>query len=323
MITLGAVVAGYFLDGLIGDPPGLPHPVRGIGWLIARLEPPLRRTGRGPRAELAQGLLLTLLVVGISAGLAWLLVWGASRVHPWLGAGVTAVGVAVLLARRSLAQEAGWAVWRPLAAGDLPGARQAVSRVVGRDTAHLDAAGVARAAVETLAENASDGVVAPLLFALLGGLPGIAAYKAINTLDSMIGHKDSRYLYFGRAAAQIDDLANWLPARLTCLGIVVGAALLRRSGAAAWHSALAGAPRHPSPNAGWPEAAMAGALGIQLGGVNYYDGESHAGPVFNPGARPAGAADIPPALELMAFSAHLSLVLAGAIRALLVALPPL
>lgn len=308
------VLAGYLLDGLIGDPPWLPHPVRGIGRLIAAGERRLNRGG--PRARLLAGALLTAAVVGLAATAAGLLVASARRVHPRLGDAVTAGGVAVLLARRSLAHEAGRAVHRPLAAGDLPGARRAVSRVVGRDTDRLDAAGVARAAVETLAENASDGVAAPLLYALAGGLPGIAAYKAVNTLDSMIGHRDERYLYFGRAAARLDDAANWLPARVTTLALAAAAGLSGGAAGAAWRAARADGPRHKSPNAGWPEAAMAGALGIRLGGLNHYDGEPSPGPVLNPGGRPPRPADIPAAVGLVNLASHLVLAAGALIRSL-------
>lgn len=301
-----AVVVGYLIDGLLGDPRWLPHPVRAMGWLIAGGDRLLNRGGAARR--LLAGALLTALVVGASAAVAWALAAAAQRVHPWLGAAVTALGVGVLLARRSLAEEAGTDVYVPLAAGDLPAARLAVSRVVGRDTAHLDESEVSRAAVETVAENASDGVVAPLLFAFAAGLPGIAAYKAVNTLDSMIGHADDRYLYFGRVAARLDDLANWLPARLTLLALVAAAALAGRDACGAWRAALGGGGRHKSPNAGWPEAAMAGALGVRLGGLNYYDGEPSHGPRFNPSGRPPGPADILAATRLMHLACHLVLI---------------
>lgn len=305
------VLLGYLLDGMLGDPPGLPHPVRGIGWLIDRGE---RLFNRGSdRARLLAGAGLTVAVVAIAAAVAWVLVALAGSLHPLLGHAVTALGTGVLLARRSLADEAGVAVHRPLALGDLPAARAAVSRVVGRDTAGLSESEVARAAVETLAESATDGVAAPLLFALAGGLPAIAAYKAINTLDSMIGHRDDRYLWFGRFAARLDDLANWIPARITFLAFLAAAALTGRSAAEAWRTARADAGRHASPNAGWPEAAMAGALSIRLGGLNHYDGEPHQGPVFHPSGRPPGHADILAAVALVNLTAHIVLITGVAI----------
>ncbi|HEY3366329.1 MAG TPA: adenosylcobinamide-phosphate synthase CbiB [Symbiobacteriaceae bacterium] len=309
-----SILVGYLLDGLIGDPPWLPHPVRGIGWMIGFGE---RWLNRGSAfARLMKGALLTVFVVGSSGGIAWGLVFAATWLHPLAGGVVTALGTAVLLARRSLAAEAGHAVHRPLRAGDLPAARRAVSRVVGRDTADLDESGVARAAVETLAENASDGVVAPLLFALAGGLPAIAAYKAINTLDSMIGHRNERYEYFGRFAARLDDVANWLPARATLLALVAAAWVTGRDGTAGWRAARQDGGKHASPNAGWPEAAMAGALGVRLGGLNYYDGEPHQGPVFNSGGRAPGSADIAAAVSLMQSACHLTLAAGVAARLL-------
>lgn len=308
------VVAGYLLDGLIGDPRWLPHPVRGIGWLISQGEHRLNRGG--PVARLLAGGVLTCSVVGVTALVAWGTVIGAGLIHPLVDDVVTVIGVGLLLARRSLAEEAGRAVCRPLLAGDLPAARRAVSWVVGRDTDGLDERGVARASIETLAENLSDGIVAPLLFALVGGLPGIALYKAINTLDSMIGHRDSRFLYFGRAAARLDDAANWLPARITLLALVAAAALLGRDASGAWRAALADGGAHASPNAGWPEAAMAGALSIRLGGLNYYDGQPAFGPVLNPEGRLPETTDIPGALALMQAASHLVLVAGVFLRAL-------
>ncbi len=310
MNTAIPIVAGYLLDGLLGDPAWLPHPVRGIGWCIAAGERWLNRGG--PAARLVAGGGLALAVVGISTGAAWAAVAAARLLHPWLGEAVTALGVAVLLARRSLAEEAGYAVHRPLVTGDLPAARRAVARVVGRDTEDLDTSQVARAAVETVAENASDGVVAPLLFALAAGLPGIAAYKAINTLDSMIGHRDERYQYFGRVAARLDDLANWLPARVTLAALVAAAFLSGRNAAGAARAALADGHRHKSPNAGWPEAAMAGALGVRLGGLNHYDGEPTASPLLNAGGRLVQPPDLLAATDLMQLACHLVLV-AGAL----------
>lgn len=316
MSTLLTMVAGYLLDGLIGDPPGWPHPVRAIGGLIAAGE---RRLNLGTPAErLLRGGLLTAVVMLVTGLAAWVLVVVPTLVHPNLGFVVSALGVAVLLARRSLAQEAGDAVYEPLAKGDLEGARLAVSRVVGRDTAHLDESEVVRAAVETIAESASDGVVAPLFYGLLFGLPGIAIYKAVNTLDSMIGHRDERYEYFGRIAARVDDLANWLPARLTMLAIVAAAALQRREAAAGLRVAWGEARFHASPNAGWPEAAMAGAMGLRLGGVNHYDGEPHAGAVFHTGGQPPAAAHLPETVSLMNLACHI-LLLTGALLRLALA----
>lgn len=310
------VGAAYLVDGWVGDPPRWPHPVRWIGALVAALERLARPRARGPRAELAVGAALTAATVATSAGAAWAVLRVAGAIHPLLADGVTGLGMAALLARRSLA-DAVRSVWVPLHAGDLNLARAAVGQIVGRDTDRLDTGEVARAAIESVAENTSDGVIAPLFYALIGGLPLLVAYKAVNTLDSMIGYRNDRYLYFGRAAARLDDAANWVPARLAALALAAAAALLHRRGARAWRAALADAPRHPSPNAGWPEAAMAGALGVRLGGTNFYgDVPSHR-PVLHGTGRPPAAADLPAAVRLMQTACHLFL-LAGLVVSALV-----
>ncbi|MCE8013111.1 adenosylcobinamide-phosphate synthase CbiB [Billgrantia desiderata] len=268
-LLLGAIA----LDLLIGDPPWLPHPVVAMGRLIEVLE---RRWNHGsPRARRCKGFLLTGCVVALVYALAWsglaLLAW----LHPWLGRIGELLLLASALAIKGL-RDAAFAVADPLVKGDLAGARRAVAMIVGRDTDTLDEAGVTRATVETVAENTVDGITAPLFWALLGGAPLALAYKAVNTLDSMVGHRSERYADFGYASARLDDLANWVPARLTALSMWLAALALP---GARWQGvrrqrALAGtwreAPGHPSPNAGWPEAMMAYLLGVQLGGTNTY-----------------------------------------------------
>jgi adenosylcobinamide-phosphate synthase len=186
------------------------------------------------------------------------------------------------------------AVARPLMSGDLPAARQAVAMIVGRDPSRLDAAGIARAATESLAENTSDGIVAPLFWGAIFGLPGIAAYKAINTLDSMIGHRTPRHEAFGWAAARIDDVANLIPARLTGLLFAIVSVRPRLALATMWRDAH----HHRSPNAGWPEAAMAGALGVRLSGPRIYEGQLSQEPWLNGEAPDPSAADLNRALAL-------------------------
>ena len=180
------------------------------------------------------------------------------------------------LATRSLLNEA-LAVGRCLANGDLESARVQVARIVGRDTMNLDDSEVTRATIETLAESASDGIVAPMLYLAIGGVPAALSYKAINTLDSMIGHRDKRYEFFGKVAARLDDVANFIPARLTALLIVLASWTLRLDWRAAWRIRLLDGWKHESPNAGQSEAAMAGALGVRLGGTNFYQGERNYG----------------------------------------------
>ncbi|MCG6659289.1 cobalamin biosynthesis protein CobD [Halomonas campisalis] len=270
LALLGLVSAAILLDLLIGDPRCLPHPVVGMGRLIAVLE---RAWNHGsPRARRLKGLLLTALVVAGVFLLAWLVLRGLAWIHPALALVAELWLLATTLAIKGL-RDAALAVAVPLARGDLTEARLALGQVVGRDTATLDEAEITRGAVESVAENSVDGITAPLFWALLGGAPLALAYKAVNTLDSMVGYRNARYADFGYASARLDDLANWLPARLTALAMWLGALALpaaRCRGALA--SVVREVPRHASPNSGWPEAMMARLLGVRLGGTNHYAG---------------------------------------------------
>ncbi|MCJ8139027.1 adenosylcobinamide-phosphate synthase CbiB [Falsirhodobacter halotolerans] len=284
----GALLLALLIEGAFGWPARLHarigHPVTWIGALIAALD---RRWNRG-RARRVKGLAAALVVIGVAAGMAAVV----SALLPDGAVGVVLSGVlaAPLVATRSLHDHVA-AVARPLAAGDMDEARRAVSMIVGRDPARLDAPAIARAATESLAENTSDGIIAPLFWGLIFGLPGIAAYKAINTLDSMIGHRTPRHEAFGWAAARIDDAANLIPARLT-------GALFAVAGGGGWRAMWADARRHRSPNAGWPEAAMAGALGIRLSGPRIYDGAISPEPWLNATGRDPAPADLFRALAL-------------------------
>lgn len=263
MSFAAAMLIAMALDALIGWPDALfrriGHPVTWLGALISGLERVLN-TGSARRLK---GVATALAVIGAATGVAGLAVWALPT--GWPGVVLTGVLAWPLVAIRSMHDHVA-AVARPLGAGDLDGARNAVAMIVGRDPSRLDTAGVARAATESLAENTSDGIVAPLFWGVVAGLPGIAAYKAINTLDSMIGHKNDRYLHFGWASARIDDLVNLVPARLTGLLFALVSARPREALACM----AADARHHRSPNAGWPEAAMAGALGIRLSGPRVY-----------------------------------------------------
>lgn len=271
-LTLVVLLVGaILLDLVLGDPRGLPHPVVAMGRLIGALE---RRWNRGsPRARRLKGFFLTGSVVMLVYAVVWSVLAALAWLHPWLGLAGELLLLASALAIKGL-REAALAVATPLAQGNLGEARRAVSMIVGRDTEALDEAGITRATVETVAENSVDGITAPLFWALLGGAPLALAYKAVNTLDSMVGYRNERYADFGYASARLDDLANWVPARLTALAMWLAAHLIP---GARTHGALAGtwrdAPGHPSPNAGWPEAMMAHLLGVQLGGVNRYGGQ--------------------------------------------------
>lgn len=275
----------YALDWLIGDPEWAPHPVRWMGRLIQGGENSLRRFFRTPSAEFIGGLSLSLLVVGAFGLGSWLLLGWLGGWNQTLAFVVALYFAVTTLATRSLLDEAR-AVRRLLLNSDLLAARRQVARIVGRDTQALDEPEVTRAVIETLAESASDGVVAPLFYLAIGGVPAALAYKAVNTLDSMIGHRDERYEFFGKFAARLDDAANFIPARLTALLFVLTAWALRLDWRGAWRVLWRDSAKHKSPNAGRPEAAMAGALGVQLGGTNFYDGEPHYGPHLGNAERP-------------------------------------
>ena len=272
------VLAAAGLEAAVGYPPGLhrraPHPVVWVGTAISAFERAWNRPKRPAAARRALGIATVLLTAGAAGAVGW--------VVGLIPAPMGVVAVAVLgssgLAQRSLYQHVA-AVLRLLEAGDLDGARAAVGMIVGRDVAALDEAGVAAAALESLAESFNDGVAAPLFWFVLAGLPGLFAYKAVNTADSLIGHREPRWRDFGWAAARADDVMNLLPAR------IAGAAVAL-AGKGGWGVMWRDAPKHPSPNAGWPEAAMAGALGVRLGGVAAYDGVAHLRPVLGDGRTP-------------------------------------
>jgi adenosylcobinamide-phosphate synthase len=257
------IAIALLLDLVFGDPRWLPHPVRIIGRLIAALEERARRAI--PDARLAGS--LTALAVILTATLATgAIIWVAGWVHPRLGDAVSILLLYTTLAARDLADHSK-GVYRALARFDLAEARRLVSWLVGRDTERLTEPEVVRAAVESVAENTVDGIIAPLFFAALGGPIAAMTYKAASTLDSMIGYRNERYIDFGRTAAEIDDGANWLPARLAVPIITAAAALTGQQASAAWRIARRDGRKHMSPNAGIAEAAFAGALGIRLGGV--------------------------------------------------------
>lgn len=265
--------AAYLVDQLAGDPEWFPHPVRLIGAAISRGESQLRRPGQSHTFELLSGAGLTIAIVGSSYGITANLIRSAYRRSQILGNTVELLLAWTCLAARNLEQEA-TAVTGALQTGDVVLARSRLSRIVGRDTETLDSHGISRAVIETVAESASDGIIAPLFYMALGGVPLAMAYKAINTLDSMIGHTDSQYFYFGKAAARLDDVANYLPSRLSALSIVAAAKLSNQADPhAVWSVWQRDGSKHKSPNAGQPESAMAGALRVALGGDNTYAGE--------------------------------------------------
>jgi adenosylcobinamide-phosphate synthase len=311
-----ALVLGFLLDQLLGDPPGWPHPVRWLGRLILLLEPPLRRLF----PERLGGIILLLLVAGTAGGMTWGALALAGLCHPWARIAVSALLIYYGLAARSLERETR-AVLEACIKGDWIEARRRLGGIVGRDTHDLPSTEIYRACVETVAENTTDGVVAPLLYAALLGPVGLWVFKAVSTLDSMVGYRSPRYLRFGWASARADDLLNLLPARLTFLLLSFAASLTEHRGWQALRIGWRDGRKHPSPNAAWAEAAMAGALGVQLGGPATYQGmPSEKARLGDPDA-PLTVETVRQAIRLMLVTAWLALALLAAIALGLSGLP--
>ena len=312
-----AVLCGFLIDCLLGDPEKMLHPVVVMGKAISRLEKWLRRhLPQTPKGERIGGIILAVtLPLGtllISGGLCWLFWW----IHPLLGLALQAFWCWQALAMRCLAKESR-NVYRYLKNEGLPAARKAVARIVGRDTAELSEQGVTKAAVETVAENFSDGVLAPMIYMLIGGAPLALTYKAINTMDSMVGYKNEKYLYFGRAAAKLDDAANYLPSRLSALLLIAASFFCRENGKNAWKIWRRDRRNHASPNSAQTEAVMAGALSVQLAGPAWYFGEYYDKPTIGDPLRPVEPGDILRADRMLYWGGFLSLILLCGIRALI------
>lgn len=314
MFSAVILLLALAVDAFLGDPPTWPHLVRFMGRAVERAEERLRAVLPG-WLELA-GFFLVLLVAGGSALAAWVLLALAQVIWQplaWL--------LALALSWQCLAAGQLWrearAVARPLEAGDLALARRRLAMIVGRDTASLDEAGLRRALIETMAENLNDGVIAPLFYLTLLGPVGAVTYKAINTLDSMVGYKNQRYAQFGKCAARLDDAAGWLPARLSAWLLVAAARLAGLDAAGAWRALRRDHAAHSSPNAGWPEAACAGALGIRLGGPSHYGGQLKEKPWLNQEGRQPSPVDVAGCLRLLVMACGLAGLLALAAAALL------
>ena len=295
MIFVIYILLALVLDYLIGDPRRLPHPVKLIGWLAIKLEAPMRRRVASPKTA---GTLTAAMVVAATALSSWLCLAAAGRVAPWLGHGVAVLMLYTTFAARDLARHAR-AVMAALTRGDVARARRAVARIVGRDTEPLDADGIVRATVESVAENTIDGVIAPLFFAFLGGPVAAMAYKAVSTLDSTFGYRNERYLQFGWASARLDDAANFIPARLGVGCLALAAWALKEKPLNSLHCTWRDGNRHASPNAGYAEAAMAGALGIRLGGPVFRQGHLDDMPRFGDATEPLATGHIDRACRLM------------------------
>ena len=315
--SLFALCIGFCIDLLIGDPHGLPHPVAAIGHLISLLERLFRRLfPKTPGGERAAGACIWILTALIAAALPALLLWGCARVSVWLRLAVESVMCGQILAAKSLRDES-MKVYAALKHGSLDEARQAVSMIVGRDTQNLTEEGVTKAAVETVAENTSDGVIAPLFYMLIGGAVLGFTYKAINTMDSMVGYKNDKYQWFGTAAAKLDDVVNFIPARVSAVLMILAAYLTGMDGKNAARIFRRDRFNHKSPNSAQTEAVMAGALDVQLAGDAWYFGKLVKKPTIGENLRTVEAADIMRINRMMIVASLIALVLFLAVRCVL------
>ncbi|MDH3329847.1 MAG: adenosylcobinamide-phosphate synthase CbiB [Desulfobulbaceae bacterium] len=303
------ILLALLMDALIGDPSWLPHPVRMIGWLAEQTENVCRKIVPSERTA---GICTVILVLTATGTSGWLCIRLADTIHPLAGDSVTVLILYTCFAARDLIGHS-QKVADALLYNDLNGARKMVGRIVGRDTAELEREGVVRACVESVAENTVDGVTAPLFWAVIGGPIGALLYKAVNTMDSIFGYTNERYRFFGWAPARLDDLLNWLPARITGLMMVTATLFLGMQPTAAWRIFRRDRLNHSSPNSGHTEAAIAGALGISLGGTSKYSGKNVSKPVIGDDCYPPDTVHIEKANVLMvATTALMALFLLGA-----------
>ncbi len=300
------IAIAFVADLLIGDPKGFPHPVKIIARLACGLEAFFRRTFSNLKFA---GITTAITVVATSFFAVWIVILGLGYVHPWLSWAASIFFIYTTLSMRSLFDES-QPVLQYLKEPNIFKARESLANIVGRDTGNLEKGEIVRAAVETVAESTVDGIIAPLFFAVLGGAPLAIAYKAINTMDSLFGYKNASYLEFGWAPARLDDLANWFPARLALPVIATSAALCGLSGKNSFAMAIRDGSKHPSPNAGFPEAAMAGALGVRLGGTSFYSGKINVKPFIGDNLRELELSDISQSHKIMFIASLLALGMA-------------
>ncbi len=309
MMTLAAIVAGFILDLLFGDPHWLPHPICLIGNLIGFLEKNLRRLlAPGKTALLIGGALMVVIVLVITFAVPYAVLALAESVSPWLRFALETIMCYQIFATKCLRDES-MKVYTALHSGDLADARVKLSWIVGRDTQNLDAAEVTKGAVETVAENTADGIIAPMLYMFIGGAPLAFLYKGINTMDSMVGYKNDKFIYFGRCAAKLDDLANLIPARITGLVMIVASYFLNLNARGAWKIFWRDRYNHLSPNSAMTESVTAGALDIQLGGDHFYFGKLVHKDTIGDDIRPVRPDDIIAANNLLYMTAVISLLL--------------
>lgn len=309
MMTLGAIVAGFILDLIFGDPHWLPHPICLIGNLIGFLEKNLRRLlAPGETALLLGGALMVVIVLTLSYAVPYAVLMLAEQVSPWLKFAFETIMFYQIFATKCLRDES-MKVYTALHNNDLADARVKLSWIVGRDTKELTAEEVTKGAVETVAENTADGIIAPMLYMFIGGAPLAFLYKGINTMDSMVGYKNDKFLYFGRCAAKLDDLANLIPARITGLVMILASYFLNLNAAGAWKIFWRDRYNHLSPNSAMTESVTAGALNIQLGGDHYYFGKLVHKDTIGDNIRQVVPEDIVAANNLLYMTAVISLLL--------------
>ncbi len=313
-ISLVALVMGYILDLIFGDPYWMPHPVRFIGNLISILEKVIRRfMPKTKRGEYIGGIILTVMVVSISMVIPLVIILIAKTINKYLALIVESFMCYQILATKSLKVES-MKVYDELAKNDLPSARKAVSMIVGRDTKDLTFSGVAKATVETVAENTSDGIIAPMIFIAIGGAPMGFFYKAINTMDSMVGYKNEKYMNFGRFAAKLDDVVNYLPARISAYQMILSSFFLRYDYKNAFKIYKRDRYNHASPNSAQTESVCAGALDVQLAGNAYYFGKLYEKPTIGDDIREINYDDIKKANRLLYCTSFISIVIISVIK---------
>ena len=313
-ISLVALVMGYILDLIFGDPYWMPHPVRFIGNLISLLEKVIRRfMPKTKRGEYIGGIIFTVMVVSISMVIPLVIILMAKSINKYLALTVETFMCYQILATKSLKVES-MKVYDELAKNDLPSARKAVSMIVGRDTKDLTFSGVAKAAVETVAENTSDGIIAPMIFIAIGGAPMGFFYKAINTMDSMVGYKNEKYMNFGRFAAKLDDVVNYLPARISAYQMILSSFFLRYDYKNAFKIYKRDRYNHASPNSAQTESVCAGALDVQLAGNAYYFGKLYEKPTIGDDIREINYDDIKKANRLLYCTSFISIVIISVIK---------
>lgn len=311
-----ALFLGIILDFILGDPHGWYHPVIGMGKVITKTETAVRNIfPKSKKGERIGGALLAVVVIFVSVAIPAVLLYAAYRLHPAVGVMLEAILCYTMLAAKSLKTES-MKVASALEKEGLEAGRKAVSMIVGRDTQRLDETGVVKAAVETVAENTSDGVIAPLLFMGIFGALGGFFYKAINTMDSMIGYKNENYRYFGTAAAKLDDVVNFIPARISALMMILSAFLCKMDGKGAFRIFKRDRYKHASPNSAQTEAVMAGALGVQLAGDAWYFGVKHEKPTIGDNNRPIEILDIKRSNQLMYVTTIITAVVVLGVRIL-------